>query len=425
MNLLPWMSRAAVAGLAALLLGPAPAVAGYFQWDAVTLPLASGASCGNGTPYRFFVNRAWRAKDAVVVFEGGGACWDQASCEGRGELAASNPQGVDGDYMRSSSNAAFGLVTPFISRLSVLERVRTQGWNMVYLPYCTGDVHTGSQIQVYDDSQPDTPRVQYHHGQANVRAAAAWLRANLRTRHLLVTGFSAGGVGATATYPIVRDGMAPSGSASLLADSGPLFPAPRTGDPVEFPSAPLHQRIRQAWGLDTPDGLLQRVMAPLPGFNAEDLGSMSPALAMQYPNDRFAYMSFIADRTFSAFSYAKFNPAIRDAADEATRRPLLLAAWERDLARWTAALEPFANVSWHLPYFRDFGGSHCLTLVDFTGTGIEEVQLNDINPFINNTLDRGPPMRHIETDRLSDLLRPLGDGLRRLLSVLKLFGAEG
>jgi hypothetical protein len=82
------------------------------------------------------------------------------------------------------------------------------------------------------------------------------------------------------------------------------------------------------------------------------------------------------------------------------------------------------NVSWHLPYYRNFAGSHCLTLVDFSGTGIEEVGLGSIQPFIDNALDRAEPLRHVETDRLTDLLRPLGDGLRRLMSVLKLFGLD-
>ncbi len=420
--------RAALPALLALggfLGAPSPALAGYYQWDTVTLPLESGAACGNGTPYRFFVNRAWRAKDTVVVLEGGGACWDQNSCEGQGPLSASNPGGIDSDYMHSASPAAFGMVTPFISRLSVLERVRTQGWNMVYLPYCTGDAHTGNQVRTYDDARPEAPRVQYHRGQANLRAAAAWMGSSLRTRELLITGFSAGAVGATAGYPILREGIAPSGNATLLSDSGPLFSAPRGADPADFPSAPLHARIREAWGLDAPGSLIPSSLAPLSGFNADDLGSVPAALALRYPQDRFAYMSFIHDATFSAFSYAKFDPGISAAPDEAARLPLLLARWERDLQRWTAAMQPYGNVSWHLPYFRNFAGSHCLTLVDFTGTGIEEVGLGDIHPFIDNALDRGPPLRHIETDRLSDLLRPLGEGLRRLLSVLRLFGLDG
>ena len=45
--------------LAALALAAAAplAQAGYFQWEMVELPPESGAACGNGSPYRFFVNR--------------------------------------------------------------------------------------------------------------------------------------------------------------------------------------------------------------------------------------------------------------------------------------------------------------------------------------------------------------------------------
>jgi hypothetical protein len=60
------------------------AAAGYFQWDMVELPAASGAACGDGSPYRFFVNRTPLSKNLVAVFEGGGACWDQNACLGIG-----------------------------------------------------------------------------------------------------------------------------------------------------------------------------------------------------------------------------------------------------------------------------------------------------------------------------------------------------
>jgi hypothetical protein len=36
-------------------VGPAPTT--FNKWGAIEAPAASGASCGNGSPYRFFVNR--------------------------------------------------------------------------------------------------------------------------------------------------------------------------------------------------------------------------------------------------------------------------------------------------------------------------------------------------------------------------------
>jgi hypothetical protein len=403
---------------------PRAALAQFYQWGTVTLPPESGASCGNGTPYRFFVNRALFTRDLVIVYEGGGACWDQAACEGRGRLSASNPNGIPADYMSRANSAAGGLVTPFSSRLNPFQGVRTQSWNQVYLPYCTGDVHTGSALRVYDDANPAAPRTQYHRGQANVRAAADWLRAQLgRPNQLVLTGFSAGGVGSTATYPIVRDRLAPTGRATLLADSGPLFPAPRAGGAAQYPSLLLHERIRDAWGLDAAGGMITRFTG-LSGFDTDNLGSITDALALRYPADRFGYMVFGADGNFSAFSYEKFYPEIAGAPDDATRRALIQQKWDRDIAQWVLQMGAShrANVAWYVPWFRPFNDSHCLTIVDFSGTGIEEVGIAGVGSFVDNALDRGAPMRRVEADRVSDYFRPVSAALTLLAIVLALFG---
>lgn len=151
--------------------------------------------------------------------------------------------------------AARGTVTPFSARTDPFQKVQTQSWNIVYLPYCTGDVHSGSKVTVYDDADPAHPRIQYHRGQANIRAAAQWLRANLgQPEDMLLTGFSAGSVGSTVTYGIVRDALQPQGRASLIADSGLLMQAPRSGTPAQFPSLPLHEKIRAAWVWTNPAG---------------------------------------------------------------------------------------------------------------------------------------------------------------------------
>jgi len=401
--------------VAATLAFAAPwALAGYFQWDMVELPPDSGASCGNGTPYRFFVNRTPLSRSTVIVYEGGGACWDQNACEGIGPLSAANPNGIPPDYMQGLLNgAAEGLVTPFSSRNDPFQKVQTQSWNIVFLPYCTGDVHSGSKLAVYSDADPAHPRVQYFRGQANIRGAAQWLRANLgQPRDLLLTGYSAGGVGATVTYGLMRDTLQPTGKSSLLADSGPLMQAPRGGSSDQYPSLPLHETIRAAWGLDDPGGLVSLYASMLPAFNPDNLGSVNGALAQAYPNDRLSFMAFQADTNFSAFSYEKFYPDIANAPNDAVRRQRLLARWQPDLALWSADLASQANVAYHLPFFRNFNDSHCLTIIDFSGTGIEEAGIPDLTPFVDTTLDRGPVMRNVETDHVSDYFRPLSPAIR-------------
>ncbi|TAJ70319.1 MAG: hypothetical protein EPO45_20465, partial [Sphingobium sp.] len=215
----------------------AAAHAGYLQWETVELPASSGASCGNGTPYRFFVNRTPFTSKTVVMFEGGGACWDQGACKGGTLLDAVNPDGIPTNYMTDwNRQAHLGLVTPFTMRLHPLQSVQTQSWNIVYLTYCTGDVHTGNKVAVYDNIDPANPMAYHHRGMVNAKAVAAWMAKNLKQpEKLFLTGFSAGGVGSAALYPAFREALKPK-QMSLLADSGPLFNVPRNATPEQAPS---------------------------------------------------------------------------------------------------------------------------------------------------------------------------------------------
>lgn len=411
-----------IAALALALLASA-AQAAWFVWETVELSLATGASCGNGTPYRFFVNRTPLNSHLAVTFEGGGACWDQDACEGIGEYSATNPDGIPPNYMELPNAAAGGLVTPFSARFDPFEAIRTQDWTLVYLPYCTGDVHTGNVVRVYDDQRPDAPRVQHHHGQADIRAAADWMRQHLgRPGNLLLTGFSAGGVGSTANYAIVRDRLAPRGRATLMADSGPLMNAPRGNTKEQSPSQPLHELIRATWGLDEPGSLIPTLLARLPTLDVNNMGSLNGALARRYPKDRFGHLVFQEDGIFSGFSYLDFFPEIRDEPDPKKQKDMLNALWRQDLAAWLPLLDAEANTQYHVAFFRDFNESHCLTIVDFSGTGIQEKNIASAETFVNNALDRKPPMRNVEQDQVSDLTQPLSIALEILAIVLDFFG---
>jgi hypothetical protein len=347
----------------------------------------------------------------VMVYEGGGACWDQKACLGEGKLGATNPFGIPDNYMQTAA-VGYGLVTPFNARNSP-QAVQTQSWNMVFLPYCTGDVHSGSKVTVYDDAYPDTPRVQYHRGQANIAAAAAWLRANLgQPAKLLLTGYSAGGVGSTTTYALVRGALQPTGAATLLADSGPLVPAPRSGTPEEYPALLLHNKIREVWGLDDPDGLVTRYGGIIDGFDPDNLGSVNRALARTFPNDRFGFMVFTRDQNFSAFSYEKFYADIHDAPNPVAYRKALFSRWWPDLDRWAADLDGGTNVSYYVPYFRNFNQSHCLTIVDFSGTGIEWADVDSLSTFVDNALDRGTPIKLVEGKNNADFTQKLSPFMR-------------
>jgi hypothetical protein len=100
------------------------------------------------------------------------------------------------------------------------------------------------------------------------------------------------------------------------------------------------------------------------------------------------------------------------------RAQKLNALWRTDLANWLPLLDAAPNIDYHVPFYRDFNDSHCLTIVDFSGTGIQEQGLTDISPFVDNLLDRGPTMRNVEADQVSDLTQWLSPILRLLNRIL-------
>jgi hypothetical protein len=51
----------------------------YHEWQTIQLHPSTNAVCGNGTPYKFFVNRVPHTRNTIIYLEGGGACWDEAS----------------------------------------------------------------------------------------------------------------------------------------------------------------------------------------------------------------------------------------------------------------------------------------------------------------------------------------------------------
>lgn len=432
--------RPHLGALALVAMLPLASHAAYYKWEAVELPASSGAACGDGSPYRFFVNRTPFTSKTVVIFEGGGACWDQNACAGKSDsplgisiLSASNPNGIPADYMTNvlsvlnggmSGVAVGGLITPFSMRLHPLQKVQTQSWNIVYAPYCTGDVHTGNKITAYGDADPSAPRVQHHKGSVNGYAMAQWLGANFkRPDQLLVTGFSAGGAGATANYGWLRLAMNPKKSA-MLADSGPLFQVNRTDSPAVSPSVKLHNKIRDVWGLDGRDGLVTKLLTMYPNAGtAENLGSLSTGLAKIFPQDRFNFSTLQQDGIYSAFSYTPFYPEIAAAESGVPRDTLLNQKWAPEVSKWVEAMKPYPNIGYYVPFYRDLLKSHTLTTLTFSGTAIKEANIDSLNVVVDNLIDgTGTPIRAYETQRNLQNTKVPGTLDSLLGSVYKLLG---
>jgi hypothetical protein len=377
---------------------------GYTKWQTVDLAPATGAVCGNGSPYKFFVNRVAHTRNTVVYMEGGGACWDYASCTGQaGVRGARNPGGIPDDYL-TSGDPSTGLVSPFVFRDHPYSRVKTQDWNIVYVPYCTGDVYSGDETVVYEDeSGGGEPLVWHHNGVRNVRAVTSWMRDNLPApTQLLVTGCSAGGAGAINNYHALRrDSKSRRGF--LVNDSGPIFPTEGNGPLADNPSQPLQNEIRTVWGTDDVVRWNQR---DLPFYRVDNPGTVQAAVARRWPADRLGHVHFQQDLNFSVYSYERFYPSIGNDPDQASREAKILALWEQDTAKLRGQLSAEPNFGGYFPYFRDVNDSHCATIIDFENGDIQERGL-ELDDFIGSVLDgSGPVLDGFEEDQEADKNKP-------------------
>jgi hypothetical protein len=340
-----------------------------YDWSKVELP---GTQCGNGSQYKFFVHRSTTgSQNLLFFFEGGGACWDYDTCSGRaGVIGAANPNGITDDYMTQFTAKYVSPIVngadpglPFRSRTDIA----TKDWNIVYLPYCTGDVHVGNNVATYADQTGQQPPLTWHHaGYTNSLAAINYAKTQFpRVQKLLVTGFSAGGTATSASYYFVRRIITPA-RGYFLNDSGPIYLAPNVNDN----SRPLHDKIRQSWNLDS-------VFNQFPAsFDRNNLGTMNRMLAMEFPSDQLAYTAYSRDYNYSRFSYERFyTPNDQEA---------VLARWKADQDKLVAELNLYNNYSYFIPYERQINASHCSTIITFVGAhACQKMELKKWYEYIN------------------------------------------
>jgi Pectinacetylesterase len=323
-----------------------------YAWQQIELP---GTVCGNGSQYKFYVYDSPSSTNLLVLFEGGGACWDYPSCSGQtGILGAAHPNGIPDNYMAEFEPQ---YVSPLVNGadpgipLRPKNDISTKGWDVVYMPYCTGDVHLGNNVVTYTDPTGQNPPVTWRHaGYQNTKAAMNYLHTRFPSiNKLLVTGFSAGGTATSATYYTVRRTLLPA-KGYLLNDSGPIYPAPN----ATYKSRPLHDTIKAQWNLTS---LYNELPAT---FNPNDFGSINDVVAQEFPSDRLAYTAYSSDYNYSRFSYERFYPGITQAT--------VLSYWRTDQANLINKLKTYSNFSYHVPWHRPINDSHCSSIITFIGS---------------------------------------------------------
>lgn len=353
----------------------------YGVWVPVVLndviPGDEQFTCGNGDPYKFFVQYNTSSTNLTIAFEPGGACWDVETCNGQaGRLSTVRLGGVPDDLMTDVFNKPWAAMYPHFGRID--NSVATNYYNHVFFPYCTGDAFTGGwysedpaiDAQNWTNGYENT--TVRHHGRRNIEAASRWLAETFPagyTGQLLVMGSSAGSVGATVNYPLLRDTLAPKCGA-MIADAGPIFP-PKGGLYPPYQPSPqegILDRVSDAWHLQAPHAIVAQLdnrFGNQPYRLLRDhFGHINRGLARAYPHDRFLMTTFKQDLDFSLFSFVAAGPIApgTDIAED------VIEMWNAELDYFQTWIHGDSKQNWgyYMPNFRHDWCSHMVATAAFT-----------------------------------------------------------
>ncbi|MBK7060456.1 MAG: hypothetical protein IPH51_08080 [Rubrivivax sp.] len=183
------------------------------------------ATCSGypGTDAKFnFWTRKGKSRNLVIYLEGGGACWDDLTCTFPYDSRL--PTGVPQFYSAAMASSEKPAQLGGLFNLNRSDNP-VKDWDMVYVPYCTGDLHSGTTTGTYINA--GHPAYQHlpgqfdirHQGFSNLMVVLDWVKRNVQApARVLVAGSSAGGYGASINFPWVRT-LFPAAQMRVLADA--------------------------------------------------------------------------------------------------------------------------------------------------------------------------------------------------------------
>jgi hypothetical protein len=246
------------------------------QWQWVPFP---EALCRDGSSTGIGVRINPNSDKLVIYLEGGGACFHGDSC-------------LINDVLLNFGETAFGAWQAATGNAGIFDSSRSENpfrdWNVIYVPYCTGDVHAGNKEHV---DVPGGPTNQMFVGYRNMGAFLQRLVPTFsHASQVVLTGISAGGVGAAFNYDRVAAAFCHS-RVTLLDDSGPVMAD-------QFLSPCLQQRWRDLWNLDS---TLPADCTACRGPDGGGLVNYLPYLTRKHSADQLGIISANKDSIISLF----------------------------------------------------------------------------------------------------------------------------
>jgi len=184
-------------------------------WETIVAP--ADCMCGDGSEFSYFVRTANPAK-VMFFLEGGGACFSVETCDPASPAYKTEVGGG------ASSDGIFEFDNPLNPFAD---------YSIVYVPYCTGDVHVGNTTHDYGNGV-----VVNHNGYVNGSTALNTLVDLFPDAvELVVTGESAGSV-PTPLYAGLAADLLPQARITVLGDGSGAYP--------DIPG--INAVIGDAWG---------------------------------------------------------------------------------------------------------------------------------------------------------------------------------
>jgi hypothetical protein len=237
-------------------------------------PKCTGVS-GNQT-FKFYLKKG-SSKNLLVNFMGGGACWDNKNCFGTNTTTYF--KGMDSLSALAVRYAFNGIMDERQSSNPFKD------YNVLFIPYCSGDLHWGSKATTYTDPTTNASTTLQHRGFDNFLASIDYVKKNsdwtpASSDKIFVVGQSAGAYGAIYNFPYIKE-IFPNNEVNVLADAGNGI----------VPTNWQSEAATAKWGADTniPSWMTLAI--------TDDLGTFFRKVAAYYPASRVGQYSSNFDGT--------------------------------------------------------------------------------------------------------------------------------
>ncbi len=193
------------------------------NWEMVDLP--KPCVDGTGSPTFFMISKGDPDK-LLIYLEGGGGGTDWISTK-----------------FKTFTLSPKREISSLISQMGIFDLTDKDNpfrdWTIVFVPYGTGDLHTGNRVVKYDSIFPFHEKKVYHTGFVNFNTLMRWIASQNNYDEVVLSGSSAGGYGVGLNF--FRANELLDCPLTVISDAGP--------DIISFQNSGFSlERTNLSWG---------------------------------------------------------------------------------------------------------------------------------------------------------------------------------